>query len=136
MVLFEGINNKIKVLKRNAYGYSNFTHFKNKILLMSTLFTPTTKKELSYLTLLNPSLKLFHQPYLTKSQKRLKHNGFSLLSSLLSCTFNDYSSSFFLANAGAANPNPPKIANTAGVKTFILAIPVFGNSCFATLACA
>ena len=41
---FEGINNKIKVLKRNAYGYSNFTHFKNRILLMSKLFTPATKK--------------------------------------------------------------------------------------------
>ena len=40
----EGINNKIKVLKRNAYGYSSFTHFRNRILLMSKLFTPTTKK--------------------------------------------------------------------------------------------
>ena len=25
--LIEGINNKIKVLKRNAYGYTSFTHF-------------------------------------------------------------------------------------------------------------
>lgn len=40
----EGINNKIKVLKRNAYGYTSFTHFRNRILLMSKLFTPTTKK--------------------------------------------------------------------------------------------
>ena len=40
----EGINNKIKVLKRNAYGYTNFTHFRNRILLMSKLFAPTTKK--------------------------------------------------------------------------------------------
>ena len=40
----EGINNKINVLKRNTYGYSNFTHFRNRILLMSKLFTPTTKK--------------------------------------------------------------------------------------------
>ena len=40
----EGINNKIKVLKRNAYRYSNFTHFKTRIILMSKLFTPTTKK--------------------------------------------------------------------------------------------
>ena len=40
----EGINNKIKVLKRNAYGYSSFTHFRNRILLMSKLFTPITKK--------------------------------------------------------------------------------------------
>ena len=51
-------------------------------------------------------------------------------------TFNDYSSSFFFVRAGAANPNPPKIANAAGVKTLISAIPVFGNSCFATEACA
>ena len=27
----EGINNKIKVLKRNAYDYSSFTHFRNRI---------------------------------------------------------------------------------------------------------
>ena len=40
----EGINNKIKVLKRSAYGYSSFTHFRNRILLMSKLFTPSTKK--------------------------------------------------------------------------------------------
>lgn len=29
----EGINNKIKVLNRVAYGYRNFTHYKNRILL-------------------------------------------------------------------------------------------------------
>lgn len=40
----EGINNKIKVLKRNAYGYTSFTHFRNRILLMSKLFARTTKK--------------------------------------------------------------------------------------------
>ena len=28
----EGINNKIKVLKRNAYGYRNFERFRNRIL--------------------------------------------------------------------------------------------------------
>lgn len=28
----EGINNKIKVLKRNAYGYRNFARFRNRIL--------------------------------------------------------------------------------------------------------
>ena len=27
-----------------AYGYSSFTHFRNRILLMSKLFTPSTKK--------------------------------------------------------------------------------------------
>lgn len=30
----EGCNNKIKVLKRNAYGYSNFIRFRKRILLM------------------------------------------------------------------------------------------------------
>ena len=30
----EGINNKIKVLKRNAYGYRNFYRFRNRILHM------------------------------------------------------------------------------------------------------
>ena len=28
----EGCNNKIKVLKRNAYGYQNFKRFRNRIL--------------------------------------------------------------------------------------------------------
>lgn len=28
----EGCNNKIKVLKRNAYGYRNFSRFRNRIL--------------------------------------------------------------------------------------------------------
>jgi transposase len=30
----EGANNKIKVLKRNAYGYRNFRRFRNRILHM------------------------------------------------------------------------------------------------------
>lgn len=30
----EGVNNKIKVLKRNAYGYRNFSRFRNRILHM------------------------------------------------------------------------------------------------------
>jgi len=30
----EGVNNKIKVLKRNAYGYCNFTCLRNRILHM------------------------------------------------------------------------------------------------------
>ena len=32
----EGYNNKIKTLKRVAFGFKNFTHFKARILLMST----------------------------------------------------------------------------------------------------
>ena len=30
----EGCNNKIKVLKRNAYGYKNFERFRKRILFM------------------------------------------------------------------------------------------------------
>ena len=30
----EGCNNKIKVLKRNAYGFRNFKRFRNRILRM------------------------------------------------------------------------------------------------------
>ena len=45
----EGINNKIKVLKRNAYGYRNYSHFRNQILLISRLYVSGKhKKELSY----------------------------------------------------------------------------------------
>ena len=38
----EGANNKIKVLKRNAYGYRNFRRFRNRIL---HLFIHSTQKE-------------------------------------------------------------------------------------------
>ncbi|NEW62852.1 hypothetical protein GMA11_05545 [Granulicatella sp. zg-ZJ] len=34
----EGINNAIKALKRNTYGYRNFSHFRNRILLMCKLY--------------------------------------------------------------------------------------------------
>ena len=42
----EGINNKIKVIKRISYGYRSFRNFKAKILLVFSLFTPsvTNKK--------------------------------------------------------------------------------------------
>lgn len=32
----EGCNNKIKVIKRNAYGYRNFENFRNRIMLSAT----------------------------------------------------------------------------------------------------
>ena len=35
----EGINNKIKVIKRISYGYGSFSNFKAKILLVFSLFT-------------------------------------------------------------------------------------------------
>ena len=42
----EGINNKIKVIKRISYGYKSFSNFKAKILLVFSLFIPseTNKK--------------------------------------------------------------------------------------------
>ena len=46
----EGLNNKIKVLKRNAYGYRNYTHFKARIFLMMKLYVPNTKKDTTQLT--------------------------------------------------------------------------------------
>ena len=33
----EGCNNKIKVLKRNAFGYKNFSRFRNRILHIFSL---------------------------------------------------------------------------------------------------
>lgn len=35
----EGINNKIKVIKRISYGYRSFCNFRGKILLVSSLFS-------------------------------------------------------------------------------------------------
>ncbi|MCD0131338.1 ISL3 family transposase [Streptococcus agalactiae] len=39
----EGINNKIKVLKRNAYGFKNYYHFRNRIILITKMFGPKQK---------------------------------------------------------------------------------------------
>ncbi|MBF0781139.1 MULTISPECIES: transposase, partial [unclassified Granulicatella] len=39
----EGLNNKIKVLKRNAFGYRSFTYFRARILLMIKLFSSDEK---------------------------------------------------------------------------------------------
>lgn len=41
----EGCNNKIKVLKRNAYGYRNFRRFRNRILHMFNYKNSITKKQ-------------------------------------------------------------------------------------------
>ena len=40
----EGCNNKIKVLKRTAYGYQNFKRFRNRILHMFSHQHPTKKQ--------------------------------------------------------------------------------------------
>ena len=45
----EGINNKIKVIKRISYGYRSFSNFKAKILLVFSLFSPSaTNKKSKY----------------------------------------------------------------------------------------
>lgn len=41
----EGINNKIKVLKRTAFGYKSYPNFRNRILLMTRLYTSETEKQ-------------------------------------------------------------------------------------------
>ena len=41
----EGCNNKIKVLKRNAYGYQNFNRFRNRILHMFAYKHPNYKEQ-------------------------------------------------------------------------------------------
>ncbi|WP_020006453.1 ISL3 family transposase [Salinicoccus albus] len=40
----EGINNSIKALKRVAFGYRNFAHFRDRILLMTRLYQPEIKR--------------------------------------------------------------------------------------------
>lgn len=42
----EVINNKIKILKKNAYCFRNYYHFRNKIILITKSFAQN-KKELS-----------------------------------------------------------------------------------------
>ena len=44
----EGINNKIKVIKRISYGYRSFCNFRDKILLVFSLFSSNTNKKPRY----------------------------------------------------------------------------------------
>ena len=44
----EGINNKIKVIKRISYGYRSFCNFRGKILLVFRLFSSNTNKKPRY----------------------------------------------------------------------------------------
>ena len=37
--IIEGINNKIKVIKRIAFGFKSFYHFRNRILITQNLVT-------------------------------------------------------------------------------------------------
>lgn len=41
----EGLNNSIKVLKRVAFGYRNFAHFRDRILLMTRLYQKPKHKK-------------------------------------------------------------------------------------------
>ncbi|NGB28830.1 transposase, partial [Staphylococcus aureus] len=41
----EGINNKIKLIKRTSFGYGSYNHLRNRILLCSKLYAPKSKKE-------------------------------------------------------------------------------------------
>ena len=40
--LVEGINNKIKIIKRTAYGYRNFSNFRNRIFIEYKLLETKT----------------------------------------------------------------------------------------------
>lgn len=42
----EGINNKIKLIKRVSFGYRNYNHLRNRIILCSRLYANQTKKEI------------------------------------------------------------------------------------------
>ena len=42
----EGINNKIKLIKRISFGYRNYDNLRNRILLTSRLYASSTKKEI------------------------------------------------------------------------------------------
>ena len=44
----EGVNNKIKVIKRISYGYRSFCNFRGKILLVFRLFSSNTNKKPRY----------------------------------------------------------------------------------------
>ncbi|EFB46149.1 transposase domain protein [Staphylococcus aureus subsp. aureus 21275] len=43
----EGINNKIKLIKRTSFGYGNYNHLHNRILLCSNFTLQKGKKKLS-----------------------------------------------------------------------------------------
>ena len=40
----EGINNKIKLIKRVSFGYRNYDNLRNRIIITSRLFASTTKE--------------------------------------------------------------------------------------------
>lgn len=42
----EGINNKIKLIKRISHGYRNFLNFRNRILIIFKVFGSEYKKRI------------------------------------------------------------------------------------------
>lgn len=42
----EGINNKVKLIKRISFGYRNYDNLRNRILLTSRLYVSSIKKEI------------------------------------------------------------------------------------------
>ena len=44
----EGINNKIKVIKRISYGYRPFSNFKSKVLFVFSMFTLSETNKIVY----------------------------------------------------------------------------------------
>ena len=59
----EGINNKIKLIKRVSFGYRNYDNLRNRIIITSRLFAQQ-KKRLNNLRLLNLNIWT-HQSDLT-----------------------------------------------------------------------
>ncbi|ARJ17204.1 transposase [Staphylococcus lugdunensis] len=45
----EGINNKIKLIKRVSFGYRNYDNLRNRIIISSRLFAPIHKKDIKQL---------------------------------------------------------------------------------------
>lgn len=43
----EGINNYIKTIKRIAFGYKSFYHFRNRILISKKLIKPIEKRQVA-----------------------------------------------------------------------------------------
>ena len=62
----EGINNKIKLIKRVSFGYRNYDNLRNRIIITSRLFVSTKKiKQLkvAYSQYLDSSVRFDVEPY-------------------------------------------------------------------------
>ena len=63
----EGINNKIKLIKRVSFGYRNYDNLRNRIIITSRLFVSTTKEikqlKVAYSQYLDSSVRFDVEPY-------------------------------------------------------------------------